>query len=147
MCILYPLKTRRRSLNKAYVLMLTIWAGCISLAVLPVLGLRYFGNFFYRHNAVCIPLFLHEPRGDGWEYSAFIFFGINLGSFFFIVYAYMAMFSAIRRTALAIRPIDERQEQCLMKRFFFIVVTDFLCWMPIIGLKAAALAGSFCFSP
>nr|KAG5708956.1 hypothetical protein BaRGS_009365 [Batillaria attramentaria] len=141
MCILYPLKMRKRSLTFAYITMLVIWCACVALAVLPVMRLSYFGNYFYRNNAVCIPLFLHEPRGDGWEYSAFIFLGINMASFIFIAYAYAAMFLAIRRSRLMIRPADEHQERCLMKRFFFIVVTDLICWAPIMSLKAAALAG------
>ncbi|KAK7500170.1 hypothetical protein BaRGS_00008717, partial [Batillaria attramentaria] len=142
MCILYPLKMRKRSLTFAYITMLVIWCACVALAVLPVMRLSYFGNYFYRNNAVCIPLFLHEPRGDGWEYSAFIFLGINMASFIFIAYAYAAMFLAIRRSRLMIRPADEHQERCLMKRFFFIVVTDLICWAPIMSLKAAALADS-----
>ncbi|KAK7108449.1 hypothetical protein V1264_016187 [Littorina saxatilis] len=140
-CILYPLKMRRRTVCHAYLVMFVIWGGCVAIAVFPVMGLSYFGTHFYRRNAVCIPLFLEDPRSHGWEYSAFIFLGVNLGSFVFIAYAYVAMFLAIRRSRLMYRPADESQERCLMKRFFFIVVTDLMCWMPIILLKVAALAG------
>ena len=77
--------------------MFVIWGACLAISVLPVLGLPYFGTLFYRNNAICIPLFLHQPRQHGWEYSAFIFLGINLASFVFIAYAYTTMFLAIRK--------------------------------------------------
>ncbi|XP_076445860.1 uncharacterized protein LOC143283501 [Babylonia areolata] len=140
-CILYPLKMRRRTVTHAYLVMSVLWAVCCFVAVVPVTGLPYFGTLFYRNNAVCIPLFLHDPLEHGWEYSAFIFLGLNLAAFLFIVYAYAAMFLAIRRSRMMYRPADESQERCLMKRFFLIVITNLVCWMPIIFLKTAALAG------
>ena len=96
-CILYPLKMRRRTVSHAYLVMFVIWGACLAISVLPVLGLPYFGTLFYRNNAICIPLFLHQPRQHGWEYSAFIFLGINLASFVFIAYAYSTMFLTIRK--------------------------------------------------
>ncbi|KAL8599072.1 hypothetical protein ACOMHN_006881 [Nucella lapillus] len=140
-CILYPLKMRRRTVAHAYAVMLFLWAACFLMAAVPVMGLPYFGTLFYRNNAVCMPLFLHQPQAHGWQYSAFIFLGVNLLAFLFIVYAYAGMFLAIRRSRMTYRPADESQERCLMKRFFFIVITNLLCWMPIVLLKVAALAG------
>ncbi|XP_071115413.1 relaxin receptor 2-like [Haliotis cracherodii] len=141
LCIMYPLSERRRHLRLAYVLMGSIWLFSLALATIPIVGLNYFGTYFYRNNAVCIPLLLHEPRNSGWEYSAFIFLGINMVSFVFIAYAYVAMFVSIRKSRMLFRSTNENQERSLMKRFFFIVITDFACWVPIIALKVAALMG------
>lgn len=139
--ITYPLSFRKRGLKAAYCVMLGTWSVCVLLALLPVLGLNYFGTSFYRDNGVCIPLHLHEPRAKGWEYSSFLFLGINLVSFAFIAYAYAAMFWSIHKSAIPLRTSRESRERCLVKRFFFIVLTDFLCWIPIIIIKVVALAG------
>ncbi|RUS90781.1 hypothetical protein EGW08_001492 [Elysia chlorotica] len=141
--IMYPLSFRRRGLKLARLIMAFTWAVCLALALvaLPSVGLRYFGQSFYRDNAVCIPLHLHNPRARGWEYSSFLFLGLNLGSFAFIAYAYVAMFYSIHMSALPLRTSRDSKERCLAKRFFFIVITDFLCWIPIIIIKLVALAG------
>ncbi|BFZ25100.1 hypothetical protein BsWGS_28139 [Bradybaena similaris] len=51
------------------------------------------------------------------------------------------MFYAIHMSALTLRTSRECQERSLVKRFFFIVVTDFMCWVPIIIIKIIALGG------
>ncbi|KAK3773361.1 hypothetical protein RRG08_023241 [Elysia crispata] len=139
--IMYPLSFRRRGLKLARLIMAFTWAVCLALAAFPVMGLLYFGRSFYRDNAVCIPLHLHNPRARGWEYSSFLFLGLNLGSFAFIAYAYVAMFYSIHMSALPLRTSRDSKERCLAKRFFFIVITNFLCWIPIIIIKIVALAG------
>ncbi|XP_059153377.1 relaxin receptor 1-like isoform X2 [Physella acuta] len=139
--IMYPLSFRKRGLKQAYFVMGFTWLICIVLAVLPVSGLDYFGKSFYRDNAVCIPLHLHDPRAKGWEFSSFLFLGINFGSFGFIAYAYAAMFYSIQMSALPLRTSRESKERCLVQRFFFIVITDFVCWIPIIIIKILALSG------
>lgn len=143
--IMYPLSFRKSGLKCAYLVMIFTWLICILLAALPVMGISYFGSAFYSDNAVCVPLHLHEPKAKGWEYSSFIFLGINLGSFAFIAYAYLAMFYAIHMSAVTLRTSRECQERSLVKRFFFIVVTDFMCWVPIIIIKIIALGGEFVY--
>ena len=139
--IMYPLSFRKRGLKAAYAAMGCTWLICIMLALLPVMGFHYFGTSFYRDNGVCVPLHIHEPRARGWEYSSFLFLGINLASFGFIAYAYTAMFWSIHKSAIPLRTSRESKERCLVKRFFFIVITDFLCWIPIIIIKVIALSG------
>ncbi|XP_050390908.2 relaxin receptor 1-like, partial [Patella vulgata] len=141
MCITYPLSLRKRNIRLAYSVMALIWTLSLALAVLPVMGFTYFGNYFYRNNAVCIPLLLHEPWSRGWEYSAFMFLGLNFVSFTFITYAYCSMFASIRQSRMLFRSTHDEQERSLMKRFSLIVLTDFICWMPIICLKVAAFVG------
>ncbi|XP_050394021.2 relaxin receptor 2 isoform X2 [Patella vulgata] len=139
--IMYPLSLRKRGLKVAYCVMGFIWLMCISFAIMPVVGLKYFGTSFYRNNGVCIPLHLHDPRTNGWEYSSFLFIGMNLASFVFISYAYFAMFVSIKHTEIPLRTTRESRERCLVKRFSFIVITDFICWIPIIIIKVVALSG------
>lgn len=78
---------------------------------------------------------------QAWEHSAIIFIGLNLVAFMFIAYAYGRMVLAIRESQMSLRSTQEKQDRILVKRFAFIVGTDFLCWMPVIIIKVVALAG------
>ena len=53
------------------------------------------------------------------------------------------MFGAILTSTAGLRSNQEKQDTILVKRFAFIVGTDFLCWFPIIIIKILALAGKF----
>ncbi|XP_041366511.1 relaxin receptor 1-like [Gigantopelta aegis] len=142
LCIMYPLSFRKRGIKMAYFIMGVMWLIAIMLGVIPILGLDYFGSSFYKDNGMCIPLHLHDPHAKGWQYSAVLFLGVNFVSFAFIAFAYTAMFLSIQRSEINLRTTRESKETCLVKRFFFIVSTDFLCWIPIIIIKIAALSGA-----
>ncbi|KAI8508760.1 peptide receptor 1 [Branchiostoma belcheri] len=93
-------------------------------------------------NGVCFPLHLHEPHGAGWEYSAFVFMGLNFVSMIVILCAYTGMFISIQRTRRSIgSPLSLLSDMSFSKRFFFIVLTDSLVWLPITVIKFAALLG------
>ena len=61
-----------------------------------------------------------------------------LGSVFVIVLVYSLLFLSIRRTRHA-TPLAPNEIEIAI-RFFFIVFTDCLCWMPTIILKILALS-------
>ncbi|CAH1799243.1 unnamed protein product [Owenia fusiformis] len=140
--IMYPLHLKKRSIATAYTIMLVIWLLCCVLTTMPLFPSDYFGDTFYSSNGVCLPLHVHNPYENGWEYSLFLFVAINFAAFLFISYAYALMFATIRRSQMSLRSTQENQETSLMKRFFFIVMTDFICWIPIIIIKIAALSGA-----
>lgn len=141
--ITLPLFRRRKSFKFALMNVCIIWIISLLLSVLPVTIPDYFGEYFYKDNAVCVPFQLHRPRAKGWEYSTFLFLGLNLAAFSFICFAYIHMFIAIKRSTKTVRSHFENKERTLVKRFFFIILTDFLCWMPIIIIKFVALSGKF----
>ncbi|KAL5010276.1 hypothetical protein ScPMuIL_012581 [Solemya velum] len=139
--IMYPFYHKRKDMKTAYFVMTCMWIACLAMAIMPVVGLNYFGKTFYRDNGVCIPLQLHRPRTRGWQYSTFLFLGLNLAAFIFISYAYIIMFIAIKKSTELLRSTNNIQETIFVKRFFLIVITDFVCWVPIMVIKIAALAG------
>ncbi|XP_077864518.1 uncharacterized protein LOC100371357 [Saccoglossus kowalevskii] len=142
-CIVYPFKFKNRNMKIAVFAMLLIWISCVIIATLPLIdAITYFGDFFYGGNGVCLPLHIDDPKADGWEYSLVIFVLVNFMAFLFIVFAYMAMFTSIKKSRSNIRSTKENQDLLLVKRFTLIVATDFICWMPIIIIKFAALAGA-----
>ncbi|KAK8377578.1 hypothetical protein O3P69_013905 [Scylla paramamosain] len=139
--IVHPLTLKERTLRAAVVVMGCIWMLAVVLALLPVSGLNYYGDNFYGSNGMCLPLHIHDPYAKAWEHSAIIFIGLNLVAFMFIAYAYGRMILSIRESQSSLRSTQEKQDRVLVKRFAFIVGTDFLCWMPVIIIKFIALGG------
>ncbi|XP_051821997.1 relaxin receptor 1 isoform X5 [Antechinus flavipes] len=66
---------------------------------------------------------------------------VNLAAFIIIVFSYGSMFYSVHQTAITATEIRNhvKKEVTLAKRFFFIVFTDALCWIPIFILKFLSL--------
>ncbi|CAH1267767.1 RXFP1 [Branchiostoma lanceolatum] len=139
LCVVFPYRDNRPDRWQAGMTILLIWLGGFLLALVPLMIPQYFGNF-YGSNGVCFPLHLHEPYLAGWEYSAFVFIGINFSSLLVIMAAYIGMFISIQRTRSSIStPFSLLSDMSFAKRFFFIVLTDSLVWVPITAIKFIAL--------
>jgi hypothetical protein len=48
-------------------------------STLPIVSVLYWKNTtrFYGTNGMCFPLHIDDPFFMGWQYSAFIFLGVN----------------------------------------------------------------------
>lgn len=68
-----------------------------------------------------------------------MFLGLNLFAFILIVFSYSSMFYSIQKTAKSARQMTFDLEVSVAKRFFFIVFTDAMCWIPIFLLKILSL--------
>ncbi|XP_077994829.1 relaxin receptor 2-like [Glandiceps talaboti] len=100
--------------------------------------LTYFGGKFYSRSGVCLPLQITNAKFGPWEYSTAIFLVINLLSFIMIFVGYVVMFVVVRRTSQAAGSVS-RRETALARRMTFIVMTDFMCWVPIIVMSILGL--------
>lgn len=65
--------------------------------------------------------------------------GLNLLAFVVIVFSYSSMFYSVQKTAKTARQTVFDREVTIAKRFFFIVFTDAMCWIPIFLLKILSL--------
>lgn len=67
--------------------------------------------------------------------------GLNLVAFLIIVLSYASMFYNIQRTGTQTTKYSNhiKKEVTIAKRFFSIVITDSLCWIPIFILKILSL--------
>ncbi|KAH1029514.1 relaxin receptor 2 [Dendroctonus ponderosae] len=120
------------TLKETWRVILCIWCFGICISVIPALGLLS-STKFYGVNGLCLPLYIDEPYLIGWEYSAIIFFGINAPSLLIIIYTYGGMFINIKNTRNATSmPMNDCQ---FAIRFFFIVLANIACWVPIITAK------------
>ncbi|XP_030374368.1 relaxin receptor 2 [Scaptodrosophila lebanonensis] len=115
--------------------LLCIWFTGVGLAVTPVL-LWHSGKHFYgSHSGTCFPLHIHEAYPLGWQYSAFVFLGVNLFLLIMIALLYTALLISIWRTRKRSATPLSLLDCEFAVRFFFIVLTDVLCWVPIIAMK------------
>ncbi|KAK6636889.1 hypothetical protein RUM43_010553 [Polyplax serrata] len=112
-----------------------IWTFGLSIAFIPVIHWRN-STRFYGANGMCFPLHMDDPYFAGWQFSAFVFIGINLLGILTIAFLYTGMFWSIWRTRHATTLNVGDFEFAI--RFFFIVLTNTVCWAPVIVLKVLA---------
>ena len=79
---------------------------------------------------------------NGWEYSVFVFVGINGLSFLVIVTLYVLVFISINKIQRAARSPDQRDELEIARKMLLIVCTDAACWLPVIGIGIHCLQGN-----
>ncbi|XP_032886872.1 relaxin receptor 2-like [Amblyraja radiata] len=140
MCIVFPFNHYRPGKRQTMSTLILIWIAGFIIAIIPLWNKSLFGNY-YGKNGVCFPLYSDQFENLGARgYSTGIFLGLNLLAFIIIVFSYTSMFYSIHKTGAqsAERSFFSR-EVAIAKRFFFIVFTDFLCWIPIFLLKILSL--------
>ncbi|KAG1679203.1 Relaxin receptor 2 [Nymphon striatum] len=137
--IVSPLTGFQISIKRTYVIIFIIWIVGLTVAITPVIIWSFADPVykFYGSNGFCFPLHMVDPFKMGWQYSAFVFLGINLIGVLIISYSYVSMYVNIQSTRSHAH--CKKVDMELAKRFFFIVMTDCLCWIPIIVLKIIAL--------
>uniref|UniRef100_T1KM82 G-protein coupled receptors family 1 profile domain-containing protein n=1 Tax=Tetranychus urticae TaxID=32264 RepID=T1KM82_TETUR len=121
-------------------ILLLIWTVSLAVSLFPIL---YWSDpedpLYYASNGVCFPLHLEDPFMFGWQFSTFIFLGINLPAIVAIIGLYTRLFLVIKRDRQLTRPAllgkADHEDVILAFRFFCIVVTDCLCWVPIVSIK------------
>lgn len=67
--------------------------------------------------------------------------GLNLVAFLVIVFSYSIMFHSISKTGINATDLRSRlhRDVAVANRFFFIVFSDALCWIPIFLVKVLSL--------
>ena len=134
--VAFPYYCNGLTMRTGAALLLVIWLVGILLALMPLTPIPGMGDF-YGSNGVCFPLHIHDPYMAGWQYSAFMFLGINVLAMLVIFVSYGGMCYSIRSTQLS---SGRHTDLSIAKRLFLIVLTDALCWIPIITIKILALA-------
>ncbi|KAL6078881.1 hypothetical protein STEG23_028118, partial [Scotinomys teguina] len=140
-CIVYPFRCLRPRKGRTITVLVFIWIIGFIVAFTPLSNKEFFKDY-YGTNGVCFPLHSEESGSTGAQvYSVVIFLGINLVAFIIIVFSYGSMFYSVHQSTITATEIQKRvkREMVLAKRFFFIVFTDALCWIPIFILKFLSL--------
>ncbi|XP_033016550.1 relaxin receptor 1 [Lacerta agilis] len=140
-CIVYPFRFLKPGKYRTISILVLIWMIGFVVAFIPLSNKDFFHNY-YGTNGVCFPLHSEQSESTGGQiYSVIIFLGVNLVAFIIIVFSYGSMFYSVHQTAITAMEIQNhvKKEMTLAKRFFFIVFTDALCWIPIFTLKLLSL--------
>lgn len=120
---------RRLSLQKAMVIMFIGYTFALSMAIMPLNGISDYKKF-----SICLPLDIDSNLSSQIYIISLI--SINTFSFILLLSCYLRMYCAIRGSQ-AWNTNDLR----IAKRMSILVITDFLCWMPIIIVAIATLFG------
>ncbi|XP_039249356.2 uncharacterized protein LOC120327042 isoform X1 [Styela clava] len=101
---------------------------------------RRFG--FYSSHGVCLPRLFPDPSNDAaWGYSL-LFILVNFLAFIYIFVGYLIIYvKATRSNALASSTASSTRAASMQKKVTRIVVTDFLCWMPVCLMALLQLFG------
>ncbi|XP_007889512.2 relaxin receptor 2 [Callorhinchus milii] len=139
--IVFPFSNIKPGKYQTLAIIITIWLVGFIIAVIPLWNEDIFGNYYGR-NGVCFPLHSDQTEKEAAKgYTTGIFLGLNLIGFIIIVFSYSSMFCSIHKTGKQISEMKRqfRSEVAVAYRFFFIVFSDALCWIPIFLLKILSL--------
>ncbi|XP_074596656.1 uncharacterized protein LOC141851766 [Brevipalpus obovatus] len=128
-----------------------IWLTAFSVALFPIIYWSHPDDpMYYSSNGMCFPLHVEDIYMSGWQFSAFIFLGLNFPVVILIITFYARLFWIIKRDRELTRPAllghVEHEDVILAFRIFCIVATDCMSWLPIVFLKLIAFT-SFPVSP
>ncbi|XP_038618104.1 relaxin receptor 2 [Tachyglossus aculeatus] len=139
--IVFPFNNIRPGKRQTLVILVGIWIVGFLIAIIPFWNEDFFGNY-YGKNGVCFPLYCDQAEEIGGKgYSLGIFLGVNLLAFLVIVFSYVSMFCSIKKTALQTSEVRRHihRDVAVANRFFFIVFSDSICWIPVFGVKILSL--------
>ena len=98
---------------------------------------------YYGQTSVCMPRFYVYRGESAWEYSLVII-TINFLCFFFIAVSYICIFIKSNKNKLEIKINQREKEQSRMqRRISRIIITKFLCWIPICIMAFVKLSGFY----
>ena len=97
---------------------------------------------YYSQTSVCLPRFYVAYGGDAWEYSVAII-TVNFVSFLFIAVGYVLIYVRSSKSKLENRNRKQNQTTNMQKRISRIIITDFLCWIPICIMAYVKLSGYY----
>lgn len=97
-----PFGHHRLNTKNIMMSMYVIWLSGIFIAIFPVIlfwsSTKFYGVY---SGSVCFPLYIQERYSIGWEYSAFVFLGINFTLLIIIATLYTTLLFSIWRTRRA----------------------------------------------
>ena len=118
------------------------WVVFLVISIVPMFDGSYFQSF-YGKNGVCLPFTLKNINNPGWEYAMFIFILMNGIAFIVILVGYFMIYCSTQSSRQASGRSFADSDLRLLKKITLIIISDCLCWMPIMILSCMALSGVF----
>ena len=98
---------------------------------------------YYGQTSVCMPRFYVVQGKNGWEYSLGIIC-INFLSFVYIAVGYIIAFRKSFESQIKIESVlRDKNRSTMQRRISRIIITDFLCWIPICIMAFVKLSGVY----
>lgn len=146
--VVFALRLQSLSLKSVRIICSCIWIIGIIISFIPWTGISYFHDKFHSFgffgsSAVCLPLQFSEDKPAGWEYATAFFIVLNSVVLLCILTAYASIFWTALTLINSSSVKHLKAESTRARRLFFIVLTDFLCWMPVIIIGILSLSGNF----
>ncbi|XP_078495745.1 G-protein coupled receptor GRL101-like [Ciona intestinalis] len=93
---------------------------------------------YYGFTSVCMPKLFLPIGEETWEYSMAII-TINFVLFLYMLVGYIVIYK--KSTKMAPPSAADARKQSMQNRIFRLIVTDFLCWIPICIMVYISLSG------
>ncbi|XP_064651598.1 uncharacterized protein LOC135502578 [Lineus longissimus] len=145
LAIVFPFSGLRTTSKRLIITLSIAWSLVVGLASLPLLLGGVFDTFYGR-NGVCLPFGISQGISL-WEHDMLnlTVLTINLIGFIIILFGYLAIYRTIRKSSHRMKGFQQdsgvNKEVKFLKKMSLIVMTDFLCWVPIIVLKFLEFRG------
>ena len=98
---------------------------------------------YYSQTSVCMPRFFVVQGESAWEYSLFVI-TLNFLCFFYIAVGYIVAFIKLSKSQIKINAkLKEKNKSAIQKCISRIIITDFLCWIPICIISFVKLSGIY----
>lgn len=117
-----------RNRKAAVGISLIVWVFAIVLAVVPL----FVYSDFYSRSTVCISLPLTAERVSGWEFSTFVFIGLNSLFVIAVIIGQIMIFLHVRKIGSSNGQDNTEREIAVFRSLSYVVLSDAFCWIPII---------------
>ena len=150
LAVRYPFGEVRLVGRTVNILTFGAWVFSLTAALLPLMPFAERWKVFSL-NGMCVALPLSNERRPGHWYGATLFVGIDLILFLFIGVGQGIIYKTVKEKGIQTRKHTNPQSQLhqnqriqefrVAKQLSLVVITDFLCWFPIITMGLMALSG------
>jgi len=93
---------------------------------------------FYSQTSVCMPRFYASVSESAWEYSTFLM-TLNFMLFIYMVVVHVVVYKKVTGTKFSASNKDRNED--MQKRISRLLLTDFLCWIPVCIMAYLRVAG------
>ena len=116
------------------------WILFLGLSSIPFGFPSYFGEQIIQ-NGACLFFNFTSGHYQGWEFMTFAFLSFNALAFIMMAVAYSWMYVSMNRSRHAAGRACSLSERILTRKMTLLVITDGVCWMPLIVTGVLGLCG------
>ena len=110
------------------------------MAVVPLVPMTSHWRF-YGQVGICIPLPVTRKSFEGRSYSFGVIIVLNFFLFLLIAAGQSVIFFSVKANLMTTDTTRKSQDMVIARRLISVVVSNFVCWFPIILLGLVASAG------